>query len=110
MDLIIVATLAIEYGCEVVSPLGTCLDPTWLTHCLDMCHPINDSCLPGRQWSSVMDILVTSFGWLLFKYVGLHKFALICAWKEFPSYRKQGSWEGCELMVTNAVFQVDLRS
>jgi len=68
MDLIIVATLAIEYGCEVVSPLGTCLDPTWLTHCLDKRHPINDSCLPVWQWSSGMDILWlrdASFGWQL---------------------------------------------
>ena len=101
-----VATLAVKYGCEVVSPLGTCLDPTWLTHCLVKCHSINNSAFPdgsGAVW-----LRVTSFGWQLFKYV--HKFALICARKEFPSYRKQGSWDGCELMVTNAVFEVDLKS
>ena len=30
MDLIIVTALAVQCGCEVVCPLGTCLDPRWL--------------------------------------------------------------------------------
>jgi len=72
MDLVIVTALAVQCGCEGVCPLGTCLDPRWLAHCLDNCHSVNDSHLSWWQWSSYIgDILwlliTTSFVWQLFK-------------------------------------------
>jgi len=49
MSFIMVIALAVQYSCEVVSPLGTCLDPKWLDHCPENCHSINVSHFLWRQ-------------------------------------------------------------
>jgi len=89
MNFIIVNALAVQCGCKVASPLGTCLDPMWLTHCLDNCHTINDSHLPWWQWNSVNSYILwlqitTSFVWQRLKYI--HQLALVCAWYEFATH------------------------
>ena len=49
VNLIISFGLTVQCGCEVVSPLGTCSNLQWLTHCVYYCHSIHDiTFLVGR--------------------------------------------------------------
>jgi len=52
--------------------------------------------------------ITTSFVWQRLKYS--HQLALVCAWYEFATRCEQSPWEGCELMLTNAYLEVDLRA
>ena len=42
MDVLWSSRTHTKCGYEVVNPLGACLDPRWLSHCLYQCHSIND--------------------------------------------------------------------
>ena len=82
MEFIIFSALAVQCSYEVVSPSSTCFDSRWLTHCLDNCHSINYSCLPGFQGNNVIgDIpwlqINTNFVWEVLKYS--HQLAFVCA-------------------------------
>lgn len=53
VNLIIIFGLTVQCGCEVVSPLGTCSDPWWLTHCVYYWHSIHDNHILGWQGTTL---------------------------------------------------------
>ena len=118
MNLIIIFGLTVQCGCEVVSPLGTCSDPWWLTHCVYYCHSIHDNHILGWQGTT----LGGSILWLLINVTKVitspllvgqflkygEELTLVCAWQKVTSHCEEGAWFGGELMLANCFFQVDL--